>query len=77
MTTESRRSLPRIVSLTTAVPPHRVTQGEAMSFFQRRFDIPPAQRERLKAVFYNAAIETRYAVAPVHAGDTWIERLRW
>ena len=70
MTTESRRSLPRIVSLTTAVPPHRVPQGEAMSFFQRRFDIPPAQRERLKAVFYNAGIETRYAVAPVH----WYER---
>ena len=60
------------MSLTTAVPPHRVPQDEAISFFQRRFDIPPAQRERLKAVFHNAAIETRYAAAPID----WYERAR-
>ena len=66
MTTGSNQSWPRIASLATAVPPHRVPQDEAMDFFQRSFDIPPSRRGRLKQLFLNAEIETRYAAAPIH-----------
>ena len=70
MTAGSNRPWPRIASLATAVPPHRVAQDEAMAFFQRSFDVPPARRGRLKQLFLNADIRTRYAAAPVH----WYER---
>ena len=70
MTTESNQPWPRIASLATAVPPHRVPQDEAVGFFQRSFDMPPAKRDRLKQLFLNADIETRYAAAPIH----WYER---
>ena len=70
MTTESNQPWPRIASLATAVPPHRVPQDEAMGFFQRSFDIPPAKRDRLKQLFLNADIETRYAAAPIQ----WYEQ---
>ena len=56
---------PRIVSLATAVPPNPASQAETLGFFHRFFDITPAQRERLKGVFVDAEIETRYAAAPV------------
>ena len=70
MTTASIRTWPRIASLATAVPPHRVPQDEAMDFFQRSFDIPASRRGRLKQLFLNAEIETRYAAAPIH----WYEQ---
>ena len=70
MTRESNRPWPRIVSLAAAVPPHRISQDEAMGFFQRSFDVPQARRDRLQEVFVNADIETRYAAAPIH----WYER---
>lgn len=75
---------PRLVSIATAVPPHRVPQADAVGFFHRFFDVPQAQRERLQAVFLNAGIQTRYAVAPVdwyekkhsfrHKNDLYIDR---
>ena len=64
--------VPHIVSLATAVPPHLVPQAEALGFFNRFFDITPAQRERLKNVFVDAEIDTRYAAAPVE----WFEQAR-
>ena len=70
MTKESDRRWPRIVSLAAAVPPHRIAQDEALGFFQRSFDVPPTQRDRLQEVFLNAAIETRYAAAPIR----WYDR---
>ena len=70
MATGSNRPWPRIASLATAVPPHRVPQDEAMAFFQRSFDVAPAKRSRLRQLFLNADIRTRYAAAPVD----WYER---
>ena len=70
MREESKRSDARLLSLATAVPPHRIGQTEAMEFFQRSFEIPQRQRDRLKEVFVNAAIDTRYAAAPVR----WYDR---
>ena len=70
MTTVDRQLSPRIVSLATAVPPHRVPQAEAVEFFNRFFDISPAQRQQLTNVFLNAEIDSRFAAAPVH----WYEQ---
>ncbi len=70
MTTESNQSWPRIVSLASAVPPHRVTQDDALDFFLRSFDIPPSKRDRLRQLYLNADVETRYAAAPIH----WYEQ---
>ena len=70
MTREFDRGWPRIASVAVGVPPHRIAQEEALEFFQRSFDMPPTQRDRLKEVFFNADIETRYAAAPIH----WYDR---
>ena len=51
MTKESKQPDARILSLATAVPPHRVGQTEAMEFFQRSFEIPQTRRDRLQEVF--------------------------
>ena len=70
MTTAVHLPPPRIVSLATAVPSHRLSQTEAVEFFYRFFDVPPGQRKRLKNVYLNAEIDTRYTTAPVH----WYEQ---
>ena len=70
MTTVARQLSPRIVSLATAVPSHRVPQAEAVEFFNRFFDVPPTQRKHLTNVYLNAEIDSRYAAAPVH----WYEQ---
>ena len=69
MTTSVHLAPPRIVSLATAVPSHRIPQTEAVEFFKRFFD-GPAQRKQLREVYLNAEIDTRYATAPVH----WYEQ---
>ena len=71
MREEAKRPDARLLSLATAVPPYRVAQTDAMEFFQRSFEIPQRQRDRLKEVFVNAAIDTRYAAAPVR----WYDRV--
>ena len=70
MTTAVHLPPPRIVSLATAVPSHRLSQTEAVEFFYRFFDVRPGQRKRLKNVYLNAEIDTRYTTAPVH----WYEQ---
>ncbi len=70
MTTVARQLSPRIVSLATAVPSHRVPQAEAVEFFNRFFDVPPTQRKHLTNVYLNAEIDSRYAAAPVY----WYEQ---
>lgn len=70
MTTAVHLPPPRIVSLATAVPSHRLSQTEAVEFFYRFFDVRPGQRKRLKNIYLNAEIDTRYTTAPVH----WYEQ---
>ena len=52
-----------LLSLATAVPPFVLAQGEAKEIGRRAFG-RPAVFERLAGVFDNAAIATRYLVAP-------------
>lgn len=60
----------RLASVATAVPPFRVPQAEVVEFFRRFFDVSIVHRKRLEQVYLNAAIDTRYACAPVE----WYEQ---
>jgi alkylresorcinol/alkylpyrone synthase len=69
----SRTSL---LSLATAVPPYAVRQPEAKEIGRRAFG-RKALFDRLSGVFDNAAIDTRYLVAPLEwyqAPHGWAER---
>lgn len=67
-----------LLSLATAVPPYVLGQGEAKEIGRRAFR-RPALFERLSGVFDNAAIATRYLVAPLDWYEQphgWAERNR-
>ena len=64
MTKDSDRPRPRIVSLATAVPTHRIAQEDAERFSERFFDTLLARRTVLRQIPANAEIETRYASVP-------------
>ncbi len=64
MTRNSDGPWPRIESLATAVPPHRIPQGEAETFAERFFGASSGRRSVLAEVYANAEIETRYASVP-------------
>jgi alkylresorcinol/alkylpyrone synthase len=53
-----------LLSLATAVPPHRVSQAEAKAAARRAFGGKAALFDRLSSVFDNAGIEQRHVVAP-------------
>lgn len=57
--------MPKIVAVTTAVPPHRVGQSEARSFAARLFAGNLADVERLLPLFNHSGIRTRYFSAPI------------
>ena len=60
-----------LLSLATAVPPHRVSQAEAKEIGRELFSGRKALYNRLSGVFDNAGIEGRNIVAPIewYAGD--------
>jgi alkylresorcinol/alkylpyrone synthase len=60
----SSPALPRIVSLATAVPRHRITQAEAKAFGRRVFAGRGAELDRLLPVYANAGIAARYSTLP-------------
>ena len=53
-----------LLSLSTAVPPHRIGQDEAKERARRAFGGKQALFDRLSTVFDNAGIEKRHLVAP-------------
>src|SRR5918911_4778849 len=61
---------PRILSAATAVPPHRIEQGDAKEFARRLFAGKFRDLERLLPIFDNGLIETRYFCQPLE----WFER---
>lgn len=66
-----------LLSLATAVPPHRVGQQEARERVRRAFGGKPALFQRLSGVFDNAGIADRHLVAPLdwYEGDHgWSDR---
>ncbi|GAA4004148.1 type III polyketide synthase [Sphingomonas humi] len=60
-----------LLSLATAVPPHRISQGEAKSIGRDLFSGRKALYDRLSGVFDNAGIDGRNIVAPIewYGGD--------
>jgi alkylresorcinol/alkylpyrone synthase len=63
----------------TAVPPHRLPQGEIMAAAPHLFDRPPDELDRLLPTYGNAGIATRYSCVPLDWYFTrhgWKERTR-
>ncbi|UUR08193.1 type III polyketide synthase [Sphingomonas glaciei] len=60
-----------LLSLATAVPPHRISQAEAKDTGRELFSGRKALYDRLSGVFDNAGIEGRNIVAPIewYGGD--------
>lgn len=60
-----------LLSLSTALPPHRITQAEAKATARELFAGRKALFDRLGGVFDNAGIHCRSIVAPLHwySGD--------
>jgi alkylresorcinol/alkylpyrone synthase len=60
-----------LLSLATAVPPHRISQAEAKAIGRDLFSGRKALYDRLSGVFDNAGIDGRNLVAPLdwYAGD--------
>jgi alkylresorcinol/alkylpyrone synthase len=67
-----------LFSLATAVPPHRLDQGDVIRRVEALFDGAPAL-ERLLPVFANSGIRSRYSSVPIEWYDRphgWAERNR-
>ena len=60
---------PKILSVATALPPHRVGQGEAKRFARGMFAGAHKDIERLIPIFDNVHVENRYFCVPVE----WFE----
>lgn len=56
---------PRLLSLATVVPPHRLNQDEVLPVAQSHFGPNNPNFERLMSVYRNAAVETRYSCVPL------------
>lgn len=63
------QSLPRLVSLATAVPPHRLDQSNVVARVEQLFGRSP-DFERLIQVYGNSGIDCRYSVMPFD----WFDR---
>jgi alkylresorcinol/alkylpyrone synthase len=61
---------PRILSVATALPPHRVGQEEAKTFARGMFSRRDGDMERLLPIFDNVNVDSRYFCVPVE----WFER---
>ncbi len=70
---------PRLLSLATAVPRHRIDQSEIERLSFTLFDPANSEIERMRPVFGNAGIETRYSCVPLDwcsRPHGWAERSR-
>lgn len=70
---------PRVVSLATAVPKHRMTQSDIVGMTSAAFDRETSEIDRMIPVFGNAGIETRHFCMPGEwylAPHGWVERSR-
>ena len=63
-------TVPRILSVASALPPHRVGQEEAKTFARSMFSRGHGDIERLLPIFDNVNIENRYFCVPAE----WFER---
>ncbi|MEQ8964938.1 MAG: type III polyketide synthase [Azospirillaceae bacterium] len=68
---------PRLLSIATAVPPHRVDQATAREAARESFGDRAAAFDRLAPVFDNAGIRTRHVAAPLdwyRASHGWTDK---
>ncbi|MFI5133811.1 MAG: type III polyketide synthase [Chitinophagales bacterium] len=54
----------KIISIGTALPPHRHFQGDILEFMQRVYALPDAEKRKLKFLYHQSGIETRHSVIP-------------
>lgn len=66
----SNGTTPRIVSLGTAVPPHRLTQDACKAIALRLFRKGMREAERLMPVFSNVQVDQRFLCVP----EEWFDR---
>jgi alkylresorcinol/alkylpyrone synthase len=64
----------KLVSVSTAVPPHILDQRDAAAAAHRGFAARYADFERLASVFASSGIRRRYMVRPL---DWYFEPLGW
>ncbi|HEV2479766.1 MAG TPA: type III polyketide synthase [Puia sp.] len=62
-----------IISIGTAVPVHRHRQEHILPFMQRIYGLEKATARKLKALYHQSAIDTRYSVIPDYSlpADQW------
>ena len=65
---------PRLLALTTAVPPYRLAQVEVAGLARSLFARANGEVERLLPAFANAGIETRYSCVPL---EWYLEPTDW
>ena len=56
---------PRLQAIATAVPPHRIAQRDVAAFCETLFAGAFTDFRRMRGAYENAAIQTRYACAPL------------
>ena len=56
---------PRLLAVSTAVPPYALGQAEVRDSARRLFSGRDTEIERLLTAFDNAGIETRYSCVPL------------
>ncbi len=64
----------KLVSVSSAVPPHRIDQRDAARLAHQAFSARYEDFERLARVFETAGIRTRYAVRPL---EWYLEPMGW
>ena len=59
------QTFPRILSVATAVPPYELRREEVLHAATRHFSGSSPSFERLKSIYTNARIDTRYSCVPI------------
>ena len=67
-------STPKLISVASAVPPHRIDQSDAAAAAHRGFSSRYDGYERMARVFASSGIRSRYAVRPL---EWYLEPLGW
>jgi predicted naringenin-chalcone synthase len=65
--------LSKIVSIATSVPSYRHEQKDILTFMQRVYAMNEADKRKLRFLYYQSAIDTRYSVLPDYSlqADDW------
>ena len=75
----SQTLMPRLNGLSTAVPPHLLRQSDIVDAARQLFGARGAEFERLRPIYANTGIETRYSCVPLEwfsEAHGWAERNR-